>query len=59
MIEKLPIKDNTLIACINRKGKIITPKGQDVILPGDTVIVVTTKVGYKDISDIFEQRKSI
>lgn len=59
MIENLPIKDNTLIACINRKGKIITPKGKDVILPGDTVIVVTTKTGYKDISDIFEQRKNI
>lgn len=58
-LEKLPIKDNTLIACINRNGKIITPKGQDIIMPGDTVIVVTTKNGFKDISDILEQRKNI
>ncbi len=58
-LEKLPIKDNTLIACINRNGKIITPKGKDIIMPDDTVIVVTTKSGFKDISDILEQRKGI
>lgn len=58
-LENLPIKDNTLIACINRNGKIITPNGQDVIMPDDTVIVVTTKTGFKDISDILEQRKNI
>lgn len=58
-LENLHIRDNTLIACINRNGSIITPKGQDIILPGDTVIVVTTQKGFKDISDILEQRKNI
>ncbi len=53
-LEKLAIKDNTLIACINRMGKIIVPRGQDVIMKGDTVIVVTTKVGLKDIRDVLE-----
>lgn len=53
-IENLSIKDNTLIACINRKGKITTPRGRDIILPGDTVIVVTTHTGFKGISDILE-----
>lgn len=51
-IQDLELKDNILIACINHGGKIIAPRGQDVILPGDTVIIVTLKEGFKDISDI-------
>ena len=31
---------------------MITPSGQDVILPGDTIIVVTTVLGLKDARDI-------
>lgn len=53
-IEKLNLKNNILITCINRGGKITIPKGQDIILPGDTVIVVTTNTGYKDIRDILQ-----
>ena len=51
-LEKLDTKDNTLIACINRHGQIITPRGSDMILPGDYVIVVTTHKGFNDIGDI-------
>ena len=51
---KLRKKDNLLIACIGRKGKIIFPRGQDAIEAGDTVIVVTTHTGFKDISDILD-----
>ncbi len=53
-LEKLPIKDNVLIACINRGGKIIIPRGQDSIMVGDTVIVVTTHMGFRQVSDILE-----
>lgn len=52
LISKLNIKPNTLIACINRSGKIIYPRGYDSILPGDTVVVVTTNSGFNDITDI-------
>lgn len=52
-LEQLKLKDNTRIACINRNGKIITPHGKDTIHSKDTVIVVTTHKGSKDISDIF------
>ena len=51
---ELPLKPNTLIACINRMGKIILPRGRDVIMAGDTVIVVTTNHGFNDIKDILE-----
>ena len=51
-LEKLSFKDNLLIACINRGGQILTPRGKDTIEPGDTVIVVTTHSGLKDLKDI-------
>ncbi len=51
-IQELSLKKDILIACINRNGKIIIPRGQDLVLPGDTVIVVTTITGLKDIRDI-------
>ena len=51
-LEKLSFKDNLLIACINRSGQIITPRGKDTIEPGDTVIVVTTHSGLKDLKDV-------
>ena len=53
-LEKLALKDNVLVACINRNGTIIIPRGQDKILPGDTMIVVTTRKGFRQASDILE-----
>lgn len=53
-LESLNLKDNILIACINRNGNVIIPRGKDVIMPGDTVIVVTLRAGFKDISDILK-----
>lgn len=53
-LEQLELKKNVLVACIYREGKVIIPRGKDEILPGDTVIVVTTNRGYKDISDILK-----
>lgn len=53
-LEKLNIKKNVLIACINRNGQVIIPRGHDEIKQGDTVIVVTTMTGLGDISDILE-----
>ena len=40
-LAKLKFKSNLLIAGIFRDGKIIFPNGNDVIYPGDVVIVVT------------------
>ena len=48
----LELKDDTQIACINRKGKMIIPKGTDTIEVGDTIIVVTKHKGLSDIEDI-------
>ena len=45
-------KKNLLVACINRNGRILTPRGKDTIEVGDTVIIVTTNTGLKDLKDI-------
>ena len=51
----LNIKKNILIACINRNGKIIMPRGSDMILKGDTVIIVTLSGGIENITDILSE----
>ena len=51
-LKDLKIKNDILISCINRNGSIIIPSGQDAILKGDTVIIVTTHVGFTDLQDI-------
>lgn len=54
-LEKLRLKEGLLIGCINRSGTIITPKGQDMLMMGDTVVVITTNKGLNDISDILKE----
>ncbi|MBQ9936500.1 MAG: Trk system potassium transporter TrkA [Lachnospiraceae bacterium] len=49
---ELTLKEDLLVACINRRGRIIIPRGGDTIQPGDTVVIVTTHTGFKDVSDI-------
>lgn len=51
-IDQLELKDNVLIACISRGHKVKIPRGKDMILPGDTVIVITIGSGCQDIADI-------
>lgn len=51
---QLNLKNDLLVACISRNGKIIIPRGQDYISKGDSVIIVTTHMGFKDISDILK-----
>ncbi len=50
----LPLKKNLLVSFINRNGSIIIPSGQDSIQVGDSVMIVTTHTGFKDILDILE-----
>ena len=48
----LDLKEQVLITCINRNGRIIIPRGSDAVQSGDTVIVVTTQKGIDGIEDI-------
>ncbi len=51
---EMPLKGELLIACINRNGKILIPRGSDMIMAGDRVVVVTTHTGFYDIKDILK-----
>ncbi len=55
-LSELNTRDNLLLCCINRRGRIIIPRGQDTIEVGDTVMVVTTHRGLRDIRDILKER---
>lgn len=54
-LAKLNLKKNLLVGCLNRNGVIHIPRGQDTIQVGDTVIIVTTHKGLRDISDILDK----
>ncbi len=53
-LKDLKTKQNILIACIGRKREVIIPSGNDCILPGDIVVVVTKTKKIRDIIDILE-----
>lgn len=50
----LNLKKNTLICCIYRNGRIITPTGQDKMMPGDSVLVAISGYRANDIKEILE-----
>lgn len=53
-LKELKIKENCLIACIIREGKVIIPNGNDFIQQNDNVVIVTTHKNFDDLADIFE-----
>lgn len=53
-LKDLPLKKNLLISFISHNGRIIIPSGNDMIMPGDTVMIVTTNKGFTDIKDILK-----
>lgn len=55
---ELSLRPNTLIASINRRGKIFNPAGRDTIEAGDSVIVVSGVTGLRDLDDILEKRRA-
>lgn len=50
----MKLKKGVLIGAIIREKQVIVPSGQDRILPGDFVIVVTTRKGIDSIKGILE-----
>ena len=53
-LSQLKVKPNVLIACISCGGRIIIPNGNSTIHEGDSVIVVTSHLGFRDIGDILQ-----
>ncbi|MBQ9084344.1 MAG: Trk system potassium transporter TrkA [Clostridia bacterium] len=56
-LAELRFRRNVLIAAILRGKQVITPRGYDSILPGDSVVVVSEAIsGLGDISDLLEEK---
>ncbi|MBR6229093.1 MAG: Trk system potassium transporter TrkA [Eubacterium sp.] len=51
-LKDLALRKNVLIATIERKGKLIFPSGKDRIHVGDSVMIVTTNLGYDNINQV-------
>ena len=53
-LSELKVKPDVLVACISRGGRIIIPNGNSSIHVGDSVIIVTSHLGFGDIRDILK-----
>ena len=53
--KELPTKSNILIAGIIRGRKTIIPSGDDMIMPGDRVVVISGGGRLNDLSDIVDK----
>ncbi len=53
-LKKLPLRKNLLLACIVRGGRLIIPGGDDEILPGDNVIIITNHQILRNLGDMIE-----
>ena len=53
-LSSMRIRKGVLIGIIIRNKQIIVPAGQDCLMPGDFVIVVTTLKGIDSIDKILE-----
>ena len=51
----MALKENILVAGIIRHKKPLLPSGNDVILPGDKVVVIAAGHKLGDLSDIIEK----
>ena len=52
---ELALKPGVLIATIQRGRTLIAPRGQDVIEPGDSVVVITKDMALTNIKDILKK----
>ena len=51
-LKDLRLKDNLLIGCIIRQGRVIVPNGLDTIMLDDHLIIVTTNKRLSDLPNI-------
>ena len=52
-LKELKLKRNILLGCIIREGRTIIPRGDDMLMPGDTALVATICRQIARLEDIF------
>ena len=55
-LRDLTLTGGTLLAAITRGSACIIPGGDDVILPGDRVVIVAAGISVYDLEDIFRRK---
>lgn len=55
-LQDLDIRPDVLVCAIVRKGRVFNPRGTDRLLMHDNVVVVTSRSGLSDITDILRGR---
>jgi trk system potassium uptake protein TrkA len=53
-LSQLNLRKNILVCSIIRNNQVIIPGGQHMLLPGDSVVIVTTMSRLHDIKDILQ-----
>ena len=53
-ISELKLKKNILIGAIIRNKSMLLPRGNDIIVPGDSVVIVSEFMPLHDISDVLK-----
>ncbi|MGN1090764.1 MAG: NAD-binding protein, partial [Huintestinicola sp.] len=51
---EMKFKEDVLVAAILREKKVIIPRGNDVLLPGDSVVIVSKIMALHDITDVLK-----
>ncbi len=51
-LKKLNVRKGTLVAIILHKGKVIVPFGDDAIQEGDSVVIMSTDSGIRDLNEV-------
>ena len=54
-LKDLRLKRNILLGCIIRDGKTIIPRGDDMLMPGDSALVATIDRQIARLEDIFAE----
>ncbi len=51
---RLKLRSGVLVAAIVRNGKVLIPRGSDIIQQGDSVVIVTNHLGLHDMNDLLQ-----
>ncbi|MBQ5340289.1 MAG: Trk system potassium transporter TrkA [Oscillospiraceae bacterium] len=51
---RLKLRSGVLVAAIVRNGKVLIPRGSDMIQQGDSVVIVTNHLGLHDMNDLLQ-----
>lgn len=55
-VRRLPVPRGALLAAIIKADRVVIPRGDDVIEPGDTVVVLTTQAARGAVGKMFRKR---